>query len=113
MVVSERTTEGNVKFISYDGHYPNLCSGTLELEVNGKRYRFGSQPWGRKTELFKTFWHSGGRCGFHGNYDSPYTERNEWEIEEGNLPEELKAYSAEIDRVFNDNVPYGCCGGCL
>ena len=25
-----------LKFISYDGEYPNLCSGTLILNLNGK-----------------------------------------------------------------------------
>lgn len=26
-----------IKFISYDGKYPNFCSGTLILEVDGKK----------------------------------------------------------------------------
>ena len=25
-----------IKFVSYDGEYPTLCSGKLTLEINGK-----------------------------------------------------------------------------
>lgn len=31
-----------VEFISYDGAFPNLCSGTLVLKINGKRREFPS-----------------------------------------------------------------------
>jgi len=39
--------------------------------------------------------------------------RGEWQINVSKLPEEIKQYAQEIDEVFNENVPYGCCGGCL
>jgi len=29
-----------VKFVSYNGHYPNLCSGNLVLEIDGENVRF-------------------------------------------------------------------------
>ena len=30
----------HVKFISYDGKYPNLCRGKLTLEIDGEKVTF-------------------------------------------------------------------------
>ena len=35
------TIETHVKFISYTGKYPCLCSGILTLEIDDKRIQFG------------------------------------------------------------------------
>lgn len=29
-----------VEFVSYDGEYPNLCSGTLMLSIDGEPWNF-------------------------------------------------------------------------
>lgn len=42
-----------VKSIDYTGRWPNLCSGTLTLEIEGEVVRFSSE---RDTR----FWYSGG-----------------------------------------------------
>lgn len=103
-----RLENNNVKFIDYTGEWPNLCSGILILEINGKIYKFGY------NQEYPSFWSSGGSCGFNDriNWES-YVTSGEWEIDVDDLPEELKKYAPEIDRVFNDNVKWGCCGGCL
>jgi len=89
-----------VNFVSYDGKYPNLCSGNLILEVDGKLFKF------ERHSLC-----SGGSVTFNDNWEErvssgPYTVD---EFPEG-FPEEAKAEALE---VINNNVPHGCCGGCV
>lgn len=99
------SNSGHVEFVSYDGKYPNLCSGTLHLKIDGKSFFFGPD------KPFDIFWSSGGHCGFR-NGEALVTH-GEWKIDVDDLPDELKPYTAEIDEVFNDNVRQGCCGGCI
>lgn len=108
MIRSGLVENSNVKFISYTGRWPNLCSGILTLEINGKTYKFGY------SQKYPKFWYSGGSCGFKDrvNWES-YINYGDWEIDVDDLPEELRKYASEIDRVFNENVEPGCCGGCL
>ena len=117
----ERNNEnGRVKFISYDGKYPTLCSGELILEIDGEVVVFGHHNIARDKETKKyidghydSFWSSGGDCGFSSDYSDTWCSTGEWNISFENLPEQFRKYADEIDEVFNDNVEYGCCGGCL
>lgn len=93
----------HVEFISYTGEYPCLCSGILTLKIDGKKVRFG---YGTPNT---PFWISGG--GLSPNYVGAY--QGEWKINVDRIPEEYHKYASEIDEVFNDNVPWGCCGGCI
>ena len=63
--------------------------------------------------MLPQFWSSGGKCGFRNDYSDSYVDEDEWRIDTDDLPTELLDYAEEIDEVFNENVPYGCCGGCL
>lgn len=105
----DKDTVEHVQFVSYDGRWPWLCKGHLILDIDGTSYVFGNDD-----DNLPKFWKSGGDCGFAGSdYPKPYTDTDKWEIDAAKLPEELRKYAKEIDRVFNDNVEYGCCGGCL
>lgn len=99
---------GVVEFISYDGKYPNLCGGRLVLGINGIPYTFGY-----KRNDHEPFWSSGGKTGFRGQYNDAYVLKDEWIINVDVLPVEIRKYANEIIEEFNNNVPYGCCGGCL
>lgn len=83
-----------VEFVSYDGEFPNLCAGTLILRINGEERKFPP--------------HSliSGGC-ILSDYE---VEEGEWSVE---IPEDLVQYEKEITECVNDNVPWGCCGGCI
>lgn len=121
MVISNKNNGNRVRFISYTGRYPNLCSGILTLEIDGKEYKFGHnyskyrRGVGGFTDEdpdnpnFEKFWSSGG-C-ITGFYED--VERGEWRIDADDLPEQFRDIADEIDEVFNSNVTWGCCGGCI
>lgn len=106
------TTCNNVKFVSYTGKYPSLCMGKLTLEIDGKNYTFGNN-FIHKNVQFGQFWESGGNCRFMNDYMDTYHNENEWVIDVEEIPEQFREYVVEIDTVFNENIPHGCCGGCL
>lgn len=93
----------HVKFVSYTGKYPNLCSGTLTLEIDGEQIEFGYDS------AYPIFWSSGGSTDWH--TDSIWT--GDWRINVEEIPEPYRKYAVEIDYVFNANVEPGCCGGCI
>ena len=91
----------HVRFMDYTGKWPNLCGGVLTLMIDGKTVTFGNH-----TADYPKFWSSGGRCGMRG------IEHGEWKVYTDQLPEQFRKYASEIDRVINENIEHGCCGGC-
>ena len=100
-----------VKFISYTGKYPCLCMGVLTLEIDGDIIKFGNR-YNDSSIDYPSFWVSGGGCGFYDDWEE-YVTHGEWEIHKEELPEKYQKYTDEISRLFNERVPYGCCGGCI
>ena len=94
-----------VKFIEYTGGYPALCCGELTVEIDGKKVKFGGDG-------YKSFWASGGNVSFDGDW-MEIVEHGEWKLMKQNLPKKYKAIGQELIDCFNQNVPFGCCGGCV
>ena len=86
-----------IEFVSYDGEYPCLCKGTLTIDVDGKIYNLDDV-------LI-----SGGSCNWH----TDEIVKGAWFVSNLQLPRELRPLVSEIERVVNENVPFGCCGGCM
>jgi len=89
-----------VEFVSYDGSYPNLCSGTLIMKIDDELWKFPSYSL-----------YSGGNVWFDAEW-SEHVERGSWGISywPENYPEDTKETTIEL---VNANVNYGCCGGCV
>lgn len=98
----------HVKFVSYSGKCYSWCSGTLVLEIDGIQYKFCPYDYDNKTS-FPRFWSSGG--GISSDYS--HTFAGEWEIDYTDIPKQFRKYAYEIDRIFNKNVKWGCCGSCI
>ncbi len=115
MLVNKQKSNAHVEFIAYDGIYPALCLGTLILKINGKMTIFGESGSNKYKgeEIHPRFWSSGGSCGFSDDYSERYVGYGMWKIDYEDIPDKFKEYAEEIDNVFNENVPCGCCGGCL
>lgn len=95
-----------VEFISYNGKYPNLCNGELRLRINGEDVLLNNEKrFGYPISILI----SGGSTGF-GADGEEYVERGEWDVK---VPEAYACYADQIRKVVNENVEYGCCGGCL
>jgi hypothetical protein len=92
--------KNTLTFVSYDGKYPNLCSGELVLAVDGENIKFP-----------KYCLSSGGSVSFTNEWDEVVTQ-GEWSICSwpDNFPENLKEHATEL---INDNISCGCCGGCV
>jgi len=100
-----------IKFISYDGSFPNLCSGDLKLDIDGKVYTFGG--YGHNgPDHYDCFWSSGGSVWFDDDWGD-HISSGPWVISKDELPDFLKSEYKKISRIFNENVPFGCCGGCV
>ena len=107
----------NIEFVSYDGAFPTLCSGKLVLRIDGIEHTFAGY-----TLI------SGGEVWFDDNW-CEHVEDGEWMLAVEAVGDnqyilgpfydpnkDVVFTSAEIERItslVNENVEYGCCGGCV
>ena len=107
----------DIEFVSYDGKYPNLCSGNLILNIDGTEYSF--------SHVLS----SGGSCWFSNDYSDCGVNHGPWsmsafEKEPGKFI--LEGYGDDSNKItftedeiefitmlVNENVTHGCCGGCI
>ena len=112
-----------IKFISYDGEWPCLCYGQLKMKIGRKTYTFGksfNSPISKlnlQDSVYPKFWMSGGKVTADEDWNFD-VQKDEWistidEFNKKDFPVEVVDNIDEIMRVFNENVPYGCCGGCI
>ena len=87
--------------IEYDGGYPNLCRGNLVVVVNGKRWDFPDYCL-----------NSGGGVTFDEEWSEHVAEGPWWSVDEWpeGFPQELQR---DVLAAINDEIPHGCCGGCV
>ena len=90
----------SLRFVSYDGEYPNLCRGNLVMELDGKQITF--------PEYCLS---SGGYVRFDENWSAD-VGLGPWTITRfpAGFPVDLKEYATWL---VNQNVRQGCCGGCI
>ncbi len=83
--------------ISYNGAYPNLCRGILKVQIKNKTWEIDGLS-------------SGGSVWFGPDWED-HTEHGEWGID---FPEDFPCeYKEYITDWVNENVSWGCCGGCI
>ena len=87
----------SVEFVSYDGEWPCYCRGNLILRIDGTERELGNCLT------------SGGGIGFDDSM-CEYIYHGDWIVD---VPDDLMKYHDEIVTCVNENVPQGCCGGCI
>lgn len=98
-----------LKFVSYTGSYPNLCSGILTVTIDGKPVEFG---YSFAQFGLPKFWRSGGSVTFDDGWNE-CVKRGPWELDPDALPNDLLPLGQQLIDLFNANVEKGCCGGCV
>lgn len=81
-----------IEFVSYNGRFPNLCSGELILKIDNKVVNLGHCL-------------VSGGCVWFEDWNE-HVESGAWLVD---VPEEYAQYTEKIIK----NVPWGCCGGCV
>lgn len=106
-----------IEFVSYDGKYQNLCRGKLVVRIDDKEISFGKTTRlmsDDKPADYPSFWCSGGTIRYTMDFADSYTTQSKWEFigNESDYPPEIWKLLPDVLEIMNENVEYGCCGGC-
>ena len=86
--------------IEYNGTYPNLCSGDLTVIIDGKRWEFPEYCL-----------RSGGNIWFDDD-GTEHVDCAKWTVADW-PPEFPKELRNQVIETLNNQIPHGCCGGCI
>lgn len=75
-----------------------MCSGTLVLKINGVE------------RILEHCLSSGGSVSFDESWRETVIQ-GKWSVHD--LPNDLKPVREESEDCINENIPHGCCGGCV
>lgn len=88
--------------IEYDGKRPCLCMGHLIVWIDNKKWDFGSN-------VLK----SGGEIKRDDDCNM-WAEQGEWSIYQDCWPKDFpEEYKNLVIETINEEIPHGCCGGCI
>lgn len=88
--------------VEYDGEYPCLCAGHLQVWVGDDYYDFGDHCL------------CSGGCICHDEDWDMWAEEGDWSIDETKIPKDFPMeYKDLLIDVINQEIPHGCCGGCI
>lgn len=102
----------DIEFVRYTGKFPNLCRGTLFVRIDGMMVSFNDAQRSMYPGItYPAFWESGG------SFDNDWNPiQKPWKLvnkrAQKRFPEEIRKLLPELLKIFNEKVPYGCCGGC-
>ena len=87
--------------INYNGEYPCLCMGDLTVTIDGTVYKFPNYSLS-----------SGGNVNYNEELNDFNVSQGSWSVDywPENFPEEFK--KPVLDKI-NEEIPWGCCGGCI
>ena len=88
----------DVEFVSYTGKPPTFCHGDLTLLINGEK------------RVFHDALLSCGTVYLNGDWSRWIVRKAPWKVR---LPYDLSEYGEIIEECVNENIPWGCCGGCV
>lgn len=127
-----------IEFVSYEGKFPNLCEGLLVVRIDGRLYAFSPyydsmyRPfWNRfnRTEALEDdsitkvsgfYLRSGGYIDWGEDGENPKIVKGKWIIDDKAMKLEngerfilSGEQKSELEKVINQNIELGCCGGCV
>ena len=108
-----------VEFVKYDCEPLSRCRGTLYVLIDRKYISFGawSDPVNSACPDYPPFWESGGEIEYNEDGFIKDCRQGPWKLAEDinkwDYTDKIKRAFPELLRVMNENVKWGCCGGCM